>query len=922
MPLDDRQKEILAACMDACERGDQASVERTCREWPELADDIQAAARVMSSIQAARGEPAVVAMPAMPTVIGRFRILGELGRGGMGVVYRALDPSLDREVAVKVQPGPATERSVERFRREARVLAQLRHPNIVSVHDVGETATSSPYFAMDLVKGWSLRQLLAAAAGRAPDALQASDLLPAGARVPGRGEDNYLDAALRLVIKIAGALQHAHEEGITHRDIKPSNLLVDEAGEPHLVDFGIARGHESPVAGNADTFAGAGTPEYMAPEQIDGDGATGPWTDIYALGVILYELITLQRPFGGVTSQLVQRRILEAEPRRPKWLNPRIPRNLETVCLTAMEKDPSRRYASARAFAEDLTSVLAGRPIRARPPSRLVRVQQFVRRNPWPTALAAAAVCAAIAGGIGRGVLVEWNRERARCLIEQAHRELMDPRSTERSRFAMAIDLLRRADALMPIEQPGRELIDAIERDALAKQAGSLLHGELGPGGGDASAIAARTRRALDCIDELAHRVPDAELLGRMRATVLAERALVMRPDAGAASPTEREFDRRAGRDGNGTLSLACTVENATAFLFRYERSGDVAERLVPAPVQLPGRADVQGVPREPAEAARATAYPLACSPGNRIEALPASLPLRPGSYLLLVQCLAHEDLRLPFALQQAGERIALRAELLPVGTSPPGFVRVPAGDCWLGGDGGEQPKQQRWLDDYWIGRDEVTCHEYLEFLRDERTRADIERARQSVRWILVPRQRCAIPGVHKPLWNPLPDGGYALDREPALPVSSISCEDGDAYCRWRTEQAAERGEPWLFRMPTEDEWEKAARGVDGRLFPWGNGFDARLCWNVSPFQADRSFGRLASPPPLGDESPFGVRHMVGGVLEWCSGQYLGTPQRPWRGGSWENISSALCRCGARNGGMPWRMDIKDGLRVAAVRRR
>ena len=345
--------------MDACERGDHTAVERACRERPDLADQIRAAAHVMAELYAARGAPAD-AIARLPTTIARFRVVNELGHGGMGVVYRAHDPALGRDVALKVLPASlaTSSRAVERFRREARALAQTRHPHIVMVYDVGATKEGLPFFAMDLVEGESLALLVRAAAAQGPRALRAEHLLPRQEdRTDAVGSASYVDAAVRLIAKVADALEHAHQEGITHRDVKPANILVDRAGEPHLVDFGIARQADSAAAASSWTLATAGTPAYMAPEQISNQGTVGPWTDVYMLGVTLYETLTLQRPFAAATSHQVFQHIIVLEPRRLRKLNGLVSRDLETICLTAMAKDPRRRYASARAFADDLDNV-------------------------------------------------------------------------------------------------------------------------------------------------------------------------------------------------------------------------------------------------------------------------------------------------------------------------------------------------------------------------------------------------------------------------------------------------------------------------------------------------------------------------------------------------------------------------------------
>lgn len=1000
-PLDDQQEAILAATMDALERGDPAAVDRACRDWPELAAQVRAAACVMAEIQAARATPsATVATLRAPETIGRFRVVGLLGQGGMGIVFRAHDPTLDREVALKVQPAglAASPKSAERFRREARVLAQIRHPHIVAIHDVGETEQGLPYFAMDLVEGKTLAQVLEDATTTGLHALR-GEHLRAGS--PGEVADpvSYLDAAARFLAKVADALQHAHQAGITHRDVKPSNLMVDHAGEPHLVDFGIARDVDNPAATSPETFAGAGTPAYMAPEQVNEAGAIGPWTDVYALGVVLYELITLQRPFVGTTSQQVLRRILEVEPVSPRRLNRRVSRDLETICLTALQKDPRRRYVSARAFGDDLTSLQARRPIRARPPGRGDRLVRFVRRNPWPMAVAGVALVAATAGVLGQGLRARIDRAQAQAHVELAQQLMIGEVVGPGSAFEAAIAHLQLANELVPAEGLGRELMEDIARARTARTVDDLAAAELQRcrdlrrTGGDSREIDERTRRVLRSLNELALLAADSEILDLRFPEVWAERRLLARSRVPELDAAEQAFDAAARAVGKGTLALLGTPAGARVHLFRYEAgqkgtavrdvplpfpessastalqpsdSAFVVERVTPgAPAALAGitTGDIllesggtplcdevfdQRLPdhglemrvltdetlrtvtlrgdSSPGVTAVATAYPLVCGSANAIGTLPhCRVALPPGSYLILVRSAQHEDLRLPIHLE-APTRISLRADLHPQETSPRGFVYVAAGEFVAGGGGTSRPAQRRWLDGYWIGRNEVSSQDYLEFLRDPRTRADIERARKNGRWIRIPRARgwgdSELRVIDRLLWHLRADGSYATDRDLRLPISGISCQDCEEYCRWLTARASARNEPWLFRLPTEDEWEKAARGVDGRDFPWGSRFDPSLCWITNPLRARGSTGPAPIVSrPLDDESPFGVRDAAGGVLEWCAGKYLGTPMRPWRSGAWGNADPAFSRCAASNGGLAWRVDEKDGLRIVAMRR-
>jgi serine/threonine protein kinase/Tfp pilus assembly protein PilF len=293
-----------------------------------------------------------------PMDFGDYELLEQIGRGGQGVVFRARQRSLNRTVALKIiNLGQwATKAHVKRFRREAEAAASLDHPGIVPIHEVGER-DGSCYFSMKFIEGGQLDEVV-------------------------RHSPVSIRQAVELIAKVARIVHYAHEHGILHRDIKPGNILLDANCEPHLTDFGLARllETESSVTHTLDVL---GTPSYMAPEQAVGNNAAvSSATDVYGLGAVLYQLLTAQPPFAGGTTYETIKLLLDTEPRQPRLLNPKVDRDLATICLKCLEKDPQRRYASSLALAEDLECWLKHEPIRARSTGPFTRGRKWLRRNP------------------------------------------------------------------------------------------------------------------------------------------------------------------------------------------------------------------------------------------------------------------------------------------------------------------------------------------------------------------------------------------------------------------------------------------------------------------------------------------------------------------------------------------------------------
>jgi tRNA A-37 threonylcarbamoyl transferase component Bud32 len=393
--------------------GQDVTPEELCADCPELIEALRERIQALSALKRvldvgdtqpmSNVPPPLVAPGTSQLTLAGYEILDELGRGGMGVVYKARQVGLDRIVALKtiLPRGAKREEQTRRFLQEAKAMALLQHPNVVQIHEIGD-CDGRPYLVMEYVGGGNLSEKLAAKP------------------IPPRN-------AAEMVARLARAVAAAHEQGVIHRDLKPSNILLTADGTPKIADFGLAKWFATP-ADATETGHPLGTPSYMAPEQFSRQrGPLGPTVDVYALGTILYELLIGHPPFLTDNPLDTLQLVLAQEPVPPRRWQPKTPRDLETICLKCLEKEPRRRYATAQALADDLDRFLAGAPISARAVSGLERIGRWANRHRSVAALMVLAVVATLTVLV---VISVFNRRLAGQLDRTAaeHRQVLATR--------------------------------------------------------------------------------------------------------------------------------------------------------------------------------------------------------------------------------------------------------------------------------------------------------------------------------------------------------------------------------------------------------------------------------------------------------------------------------------------------------------
>jgi eukaryotic-like serine/threonine-protein kinase len=713
----------------------------------------------------------------------RYKIGDLLGAGGVGLVTSALDRTIGRRVAIKTlkQGKGADPVKARRFVDEAHVTAQLEHPNIVPVYEMGWLPDGQPYYTMRIVKKQSLR-----------DVLLSPELK---AQWP-------LIRLLGAFLQVTRALAYAHARGILHHDIKPENVLLGDFGEVYLADWGLAKAFReesihlpsgvafSATNGNGVSSQTSGTPGYISPEVLRHEPGINELADVFALGVVLYELLTGSHPFdagGNPAAALLA--TIEKTPKPPREIVPSCPLLLEDLCLQMLAKDKRDRPASADAVAAEVEAFLEGAKERERRRAEAV------------------ALCARAAEPVLRYQHLETERHRLGELAKLTLQQVKGWEPPERKRAGWSLED-RAAEAE---RESGRALAEAIE----------LYTKALGY-----NADCDDAHRGLADLYWSRARQGETE---RRPAMQIYYEALVTDHDQGRYAALLRADAR---------LSLSTTPAGANVVIHRYVER----DRVLAA-------SDERYLGRTPL----------------------ADVRLDPGSYLVIIKSPGYRDVRYPIWLRRGAHHRG-EVNLYTNDEIGEGFVYVPGGGATLGGDPDAYeslPRQEVHVPDFAIAQFPVTMGEYCGFL-DELQAIDPELTQKRAPHDL---QRSAFAARRRAdgRWEPDPmiiEG----DARKAFPVAEghdwrvpghlVDWYDAVSYCCWRSER-----EHALLRLPTEAEWEKAARGTDGRTYPWGDRFDPTFCL----MRESRPYP--PQPEPIGtfptDESPYGARDMAGGVREW-----------------------------------------------------
>ena len=886
--------------------------------------ELKSVARAWSLLAPARDAPhsppdpvAQERAPGLPRC-GRFQATRLIGRGASSDVYRAVDLTSRRTVALKVTGSRLTATSRARFLEEARIVGALRSPHIVELIDSGEE-DGTAFLVLELLEGLTL-----------------AERIEEWRKAPDHGR--FREAA-ETALGIASALDTLHSHGIIHRDVKPSNIFVTSSGTAKLIDFGLARDLDRETL----TLSGhlVGTLGYMSPEQIIGKRARiDRRADVYSLGVTLSEAVTLRRPGESGETGHPEEPALTAGDVPSAWPRESL-EDLTAILEKATELEPDLRYPSMGDLALDLRRFLTGEAVLARLTTRWGRWRRvLLRRRRKLQRGAVILVGLAVLGYAAFAALEEWRRgARVEAALDAAERSSALMRSfqeraaaarEEESRLAAALSPLDSYDARAPLVSSRREAARLDERISEAFEAGLAVlqkgleadptsprllsgledmllrrHREIRGRTGDG----ARTEVLLRTY--FPHRAAQLEAKSQVRVATrpVGMEAFLFRfvevsallqpvpisPHAGLllspedlpeppfriVRPVTQDLARLGLQTGDRIISvdgrspgrsgnrLLYTVESAWndppllvargANVLSFRCGNDTAIRL-----GLSGRPILDQLEA----VSESDAFPLAFLPEARLGMTPLSpFSLEAGSYLLVLRTSGFPETRVPFIVRR-DEPVDLEVRTFRSEEVPEGFVHVPAGAAWLGGDPvslNPQPGRSVWVPDFFLARHELSMAEYCEFLNDPRTRRRIEEEGGPDRSDLVPRE---LRGGKLELRLRIESNGSFSPRgksEGGWSMRFISRRVADAFVGWKNRCEEERGGRFTFALPSDAELEKAARGADGRLFPWGSTFDWSLCSSNTSCDSQRSREYDFAT----DASAYDIRDLAGSVAEW-----------------------------------------------------
>ncbi|MBI4570094.1 MAG: SUMF1/EgtB/PvdO family nonheme iron enzyme [Planctomycetes bacterium] len=843
----------------------------------------------------------------------KYVVQRRIAQGGMGAILAVADDNLRRLLVMKVMQDGAVvgEKRVARFETEARITAALDHPNIVPIHDIGQDSLGRPFFTMKLVRGVSLGEILSR---RKKD--------------PAWAEKYPLRRLLELLRPVCHAVSFAHARGVVHRDLKPANLMIGDYGEVYVMDWGLAKVDDSrdlpvdpgerpflprPHAKLSDQGLICGTPSYMPPEQAEGKmELVDARADVYCLGATLYEILTGEAPFEGEDPRDVIRRVLTEKITDPQTRAPAaaVPAELAAVAMKALARDREGRYQTVNAFYDDVQAWLDGRTVTAKYDAPLVRAWKWIRRHTVLLAVLLVALIGVGATGAGIASYALYAQREASAAEEGRAADLFAQGKSlaEKEDFERAVEAFDKASLFQSSlrESAIARLKEA--REALQRQREKKARA-LGDEG-DRFRDEYRKRREEYLVAAVKERREKARLRGPEPIDSPEKRQWLK--TRGQALNLRNEVNAAFGRANDRLLKGLALVQEipalrgefraklAALYWMRFQDAEDednaadmlYFRALVETYNDGVYTADLVGdgyltVRPKPAEATVSLAVIARDADGLRLlpgafERLdtPVDGRVTPmGSYLLRVEKSGHAAAIVAVFISR-NRRSEVDVTLYPEQAMPNGYILIPGGRTRIGGD----PDASFALDrddtkeiaDFCIARHETTWGEYAAYLNALSAEGGAEAAAARVPASAIEAGYLKQEAEASPPFSA---------PHPTCPVFGVSFRDADAYCNWVNTHSRENGPPGEYRLPRDTEWEKAARGADGRFFPWGNEFDYTFC---NSGKASESGGALAAVGSLAtDVSPYGVMDLAGNVAEWTSSRMDDDPEkRVEKGGS------------------------------------